>query len=83
MSQETQTLLAGALIALFSSLVTILVNDSLKRKSEDRARKWELEDRQVKQRIEIVGARLREAREFVDALYQAADKLMLSGIDGY
>jgi hypothetical protein len=54
-SESTITLLVGASISLVSSLLVLIVSNYLQRKSDERRRIWELQDRK--------NARIREARE--------------------
>ena len=56
MSQETITLIIGAIIGSVSPLLILLVTLYFQNKREIRARQWELEDRQWNRRLRnIVG----------------------------
>jgi hypothetical protein len=71
MFQELWLLLIGGLIALFSSLITLFISTYFQRKSDERKRTWELDDRKNNIKLEVRKALINEGKTNLQTFSEA------------
>ena len=68
-------IIIGAVISLFSSLLTLLLSNAYHWISKNRDREWLIEDRKYQRRLEVLSSRLKEVENCVNKYLDIATKL--------
>ena len=62
--------LGGVILGSLTTLITLFVGSFFQRKSDERKRKWELEDRILTRRQDLWMSRIKDARDLVDDYHE-------------